>query len=285
MTLQSGFVQCGPIRLHHLFGGSGEPALVFVHGLGSAGFIEWRSNLDPMAMRHRVYAPDLPGFGRSDKPRGAYGVEFFARALEDYMQALGISGATMVGASLGGRVALELALNHPHRVKRLVLVNSVGLGRPRPRPYYPLLVLPALGELLMRATRLALWRAPAGLILGLRRRATGAHAESAPDPEYLGQLREMHDSPGFARAYLATLRSLAAPFRGGVHDLRSRLHEIAIPVLLVWGAGDTLLPLRHALLARDLIAGAELRVIASAGHSPHRERSGEFNRVLLDFAG
>src|SRR6267378_8604619 len=76
--LQAEVIQMGGLRVHHMHGGRGSPVL-FIHGLGSAGYMEWRFNLEHVAARHRVYAPDLPGFGRTEKPRARYGIPYFTR--------------------------------------------------------------------------------------------------------------------------------------------------------------------------------------------------------------
>src|SRR6266567_5607315 len=129
--LESGFVKVGRLSVHHTHGGQGSPPVLFVHGLGSSGYIEWRFNLPVIARKHRVLAPDLPGFGRTDKPRGGrYGIAYFARTLVRYLDGLDLRSVAVVGTSMGGRVALELALRAPGRVERLVLVNALGLGRP-----------------------------------------------------------------------------------------------------------------------------------------------------------
>ncbi len=83
--LRSGVVDVGSLRVHHLEGGRGSPVL-FIHGIGSSGYIEWRFNLEHAASSHRVLAPDLPGFGRSDKPRARYGIQYFARFIDRYME-------------------------------------------------------------------------------------------------------------------------------------------------------------------------------------------------------
>src|SRR4029077_2790651 len=132
--------------------------------LGSSGYIEWRFNLEQTGASHRVYAPGLPGFGRSEKPRARYGVGYFARFIERYMEARGIGSAAVVAASLGGGVALELALDSPKRVSKLVLVNALGLGRPSVQLYYGLVTLPRVGEAFMKVASQALHRAPAPLI-------------------------------------------------------------------------------------------------------------------------
>ena len=154
-TLSSGFIELGSLRVHHTYGGRGSPVL-FIHGLGSSGYIEWRFNLEATADRHRVFAPDLPGFGRSEKPRARYGIPYFTRFIERYMQARGLRSAAVVGSSLGGRIALELALENPRRVSKLVLVNALGLGRPNVHVSYGLITIPRLGEAVMNVARDAL---------------------------------------------------------------------------------------------------------------------------------
>src|SRR6195256_5613805 len=162
-TMQSGWLQLGSPRVHHMHGGRGSPVL-FIHGLGSSGYIEWRFNLETLSDRHRVYAPDLPGFGRTEKPRARYGVTYFTRFIERYMDDRGLRSAAVVGASLGGRVALELALEHPKRVRKLVLVNALGLGRPNMQLSYGLLTLPRVGEAFMKVAGDAVRLAPRRVI-------------------------------------------------------------------------------------------------------------------------
>src|SRR2546423_3824253 len=136
--LESGFVKVGRLSVHHTYGGKGTPPVLFVHGLGSSGYIEWRFNLPVIARRHRVLAPDLPGFGRTDKPRGGrYGIAFFARTLARYLDDRGNRNAVVDGTSIGGRGAAEPAQRAPGRVNRLVVVRSLGLGRPQIPVFYP----------------------------------------------------------------------------------------------------------------------------------------------------
>src|SRR3981081_1744936 len=136
--LRSGFLKVGSLRLHHTFGRRGLPPVVFVHGLGSSGYIERRLNLPHAAGFRKVLAPDLPGFGKREKPPLSDGVPLFARTLEGYLRSLRIRSAVLVGASLGGRVVLELSVRRPELVSKVVLVNSLGLGRPHLRIAYTL---------------------------------------------------------------------------------------------------------------------------------------------------
>lgn len=276
----------GSLRVHHTHGGRGSPVL-FIHGLGSSGYIEWRFNLEPTASRHRVYAPDLPGFGRSEKPRARYGISYFMRFIEKYMEGRGLRSAAVVGASLGGRVALELALTHPQRVSRLVLVNSLGLGRPNIQLSYGLMTLPRVGETVMGLARDALHWAPAPMIRRVAGRYVGASSdlERTMDDSYLKDLRELYATEGYHDAYLATVRSLITPrsLFGSEYDVSGRLHELKAPLQLIWGGSDPLFPVAHAQRAHALVENSRLTVIEGAGHTPQAERPEEFNRVLHDF--
>ena len=285
-SLDSGFLSVGRLRLHHTAGGSGDPPILFIHGLGSSGYIEWRFVLPHFARTHRVLAPDLPGFGRTDKPRSAtYGIPYFARTLGRYLDLVDVERAVVIGVSMGGRVALEMALVYGRRVEKLVLVNSLGLGRPQIQFFYPLMMLPRVGEVAMSVARQAMHRVPPELIRRWAGRYGGmTDLERIMDDAYLTDVREMFGSEGFAEAYLATVRSMARPAALlGLHDLTSRLTEIAAPVMFVWGAEDPLFPLAHAHRAHAALPGSRLAVIEGAGHTPQAERPDEFNRVVGRF--
>ncbi|HEV8596985.1 MAG TPA: alpha/beta fold hydrolase [Candidatus Dormibacteraeota bacterium] len=287
--VRSGFLDIGSLRVHHMHGGRGTP-VVFIHGLGSSGYMEWRRNLESVASRHRVYAPDLPGYGRTDKPRVRYTIPYFARFIRRYIKERGLRSVALVGASLGGRVALEVALEESRLVSKLVLVNTLGLGRPRVRVVqaaYGLVTIPRVGEAVMGFARDALTWAPRTMVRRFAARYSGASADLTQtlDDGYLSDLREMYAIDGYRSAYLSTIRSLVNPraLFGGHHDVTRRLNELKIPVQLIWGADDPLFPLAHAERAQSLIGRATLAVIEGAGHTPQAERPEEFNRVLHRF--
>jgi pimeloyl-ACP methyl ester carboxylesterase len=249
--------------------------------------MEWRFNLEFAAARHRVYAPDLPGFGRTEKPRARYGVPYFTRFIERYMDDRGLRSAAVVGASLGGRIALELALEHPKRVRKLVLVNALGLGRPNVQLSYGLLTLPRVGEAFMKFAGDAVRLAPRPMIRRIAARYAGAsgNLKRTMDDDYFANLRELYAADGYHDAYLATIRSLVTPkaLLAADHDLSKRLGEIKVPVQLIWGDNDPLFPLAHAARAHALIGQSRLAVLEGAGHTPQAERPEEFNRVLDNF--
>ncbi len=290
-ALSETLIDVGDLKVHEVHGGHGSPVL-FIHGLGSSGYMEWRFNLATAASRHRVFAPDLPGYGRTDKPRVRYTIDYFARFVESYMEERGLRNASIVGASLGGRIALQLALERPQLTRRLVLVNALGLGRPKPQAAqmaYGLVTVPRVGEAVMRFTRSALRRASPRTIRRVAGRFAGTTAdlEAMMDDVYLENLRELYEKDEFHNAYLSTIRALIRPraLLGGEHDVSARLGELQMPVQLIWGANDPLFPLEHATRAHAMIRDCRLTVIEGAGHTPQAERPEEFNRVLHSFLG
>jgi pimeloyl-ACP methyl ester carboxylesterase len=284
-ALESGYVQAASLRLHHTHAGEGDPPVLLVHGLGSAGYMEWRYTLPALARHRRVYAPDLPGFGRSEKGRLGYGVPLFVRSVESYARAVGLDRVDLVGASLGGRVAIELAIRRPRWVRRLVLVNSLGVVRPKVQVFHPLVALPGVGEGVIRLVGEGLRRLPPSQTRYLARRYGGV-SEATLSDQAIADMREVHATPGYGAAYAQTVRSLARPeLLLGTDELLDRLARTGVPVQLIWGALDTLFPLRWARQASRRLPGSRLTVIDRAGHSPQAERPDRFNLVLGEFLG
>ena len=254
--------------------GSGPPVL-FVHGLGGC-WQNWLENLPDVARDHRVIALDLPGFGASEMPASEISVAGYARTVDAVLGALAIDAATVVGNSMGGFVAAELALARPARVERLVLVSAAGLHIADLRLHR---VLDRLG----RAERV--FALTGGFVAGrsaavarrarLRRLALAgvvARPAQLPGPLVAEQVAGA-GRPGFMPA----LRSMAS------YPLRDRLARIACPTLVVWGARDRMVPVRDASAFERLIPGARKIVYPDTGHVPMLERPGRFNGDLRAF--
>lgn len=282
--MRGGYVEVEGLRVHHVYGGSGAPPVLFVHGLGSAGYLEWRFTLPAIARTHQVLAPDLPGFGRSDQPPDGYGIPLFANVVEEYIRARGVR-PVLVGTSMGGRVALEVALRSPEAVEKLVLVNALGVVRPNVQLFYPLVLVPRVGEAVLGLMREALHRLPPAAIQAYARRFVSDPEDVARvlDEAFLAGMREMHATEGYARAYASTVRALADRQAHRSAALLERLAATRLPVLLIWGEGDRLLPVARAREAVRALPDARLEVIEGAGHTPQAERPDRFNRVLEDF--
>ncbi len=262
------------LDLHYIVEGRG-PAVVLVHGLG--GFARsWRHNIPALASRATVYALDLPGFGRSAKPRAGYRLPYFARALHGFMEALGLSQASLVGHSLGGAVCITYALTHPARVERLALLGALvpGFGY-RMSWVYRLAALPGLGE------TLALVRSPRLY------RAFLARCFHAPVREELDFLVtcDYRERTGVAAraAYLGTLRDVRADFVQHREDYRRAIATLDLPVLLIHGRQDPVVAPAHAAEVADALARAGLRWVDTCGHFPQIEQAATVNAWLTEF--
>lgn len=273
------------VTIHYLCGGTGSPVLL-VHGLGSSAGVEFFYNLEALAARHQVIAVDLPGFGQSDKPALAYTIDLFVRVLRDFMASIGLSRATVIGVSMGGRVALGLALDAPDCVDRLILVDALGVGQPRPVLAYRLLLTRGLGELTLSGTARALRGMNPKTIRrlwGWYLRRPGSVATILSDDRISNHSRLL-STPAYRAAYLSALRSIAGTrrLRDGV-VVEARLSDLRMPTLLVWGRHDHLFPAAHAEAAGKKIRGSRTEIFEKSGHTPQMEEPERFNRLVLDF--
>jgi pimeloyl-ACP methyl ester carboxylesterase len=261
--------------VHYVEAGSG-PVLLLIHGMG--GTLEnWEVVIELLARGHTVIAPDLPGHGGSAPGAGDYSIGAFAAGLRDLLVALGHERATLVGHSLGGGIAMQFAYQFPEFTERLVLVSSGGLGAEVSRVLRAA-ALPG-ANLFIAAT------AGPGRVAGsaLARGLAAVGLQAKPDvAEVARGYASLADSDHRA-AFLATLRSVVGT--GGQRvNAGDRLYLTeGIPVLIVWGARDPIIPVRHGEEARQAIPGSRLEIFEEAGHLPQLEAPGRFVAVLERF--
>jgi pimeloyl-ACP methyl ester carboxylesterase len=254
---------------------SGGPVVVLLHGLASSAQT-WSAVLPHLGRRAHVIAPDLLGHGRSAKPRsGDYSLGSYAAGVRDLLITLELDRATVVGHSFGGGVAMQFAYQFPELVERLVLVASGGLGtgvtlalRAATLPGTPM-VLRALSALTPPwLTRLACRAVPA-----------------LDRPDLLGMATAVGSfaDRGARGAFAQTVRG-ALDWSGQRLEGTERLYLLAdVPVLLVGGSRDSVIPVEHTVHAHDLLPGSRLEVFEGAGHFPHVEQPGRFADLLGRF--
>ena len=253
------------------------PALLLLHGIGDSS-ASWVPLMRSLAEQYTVIAPDLLGHGESAKPRADYSVAAYANGMRDLLDVLGFDQATVVGHSLGGGVAAQMTYQHPTRVERLVLVSSGGVSR-EVSPFLRLASTP-LADLFLPLLKLPPVRLGAmGGIELLRRSGT----DIGRDAEELSRVLDALPDVAARGAFSRTLRSVV-DWRGQVVTMldRSYLAE-AMPVLLVWGAHDAVIPVAHAQMAHDMMPGSQLEVFADAGHFPHHQDPERFLELLNGF--
>ena len=262
------------LSLHYLVDGRG-PAVVLVHGLG--GFARsWRHNSAPLAARATVYAIDLPGFGRSAKPRAAYDLAYFARALHAFLDALGIARASLVGHSLGGGVAVTYALTHPSRVERLALLGAVVPGFTwRFSWRHRLVSTYGLGELLGLCGCAPLYRAAI---------ATCFHTPDPTEVEFLvADDYALRTCAAARAAWLGAARALRVDLVDRRADYRRAIGTLDLPVLLVHGRQDPAVTPAHCAEAAEGFTRARVRWLDACGHFPHIEHAPVVNAWLDEF--
>lgn len=266
-------IDVGGLTTQYLVGGTGPP-LVLLHGVGDSAQT-WQRVLPSLALRHRVYAPSLPGFGGSAKPLADYSPAFFTGFVESFLDTEGVEEATVLGNSLGGLVAMRLALAEPARVTALGLVGSAGLGR---EVHFALraATLPGVGEVATRWNRTpvgaAQWASAMATLLFARYRRV-------PPSWWWLQYRQARQ-PRFLEATVATLRGVLTPTRQR-QILLPQLPRLTVPTLVVWGTGDRVVPSHHAHSAVSRLPRGRLALIPDCGHVPQLERPSDFVATLI----
>jgi 3-oxoadipate enol-lactonase len=252
----------GAVRLHYVEAGQGAP-LVLLHGLG-ASHLDWEPQLAAFAPHRRVIAPDLRGHGQSDRPRGPYGIERWAADGWRLLDAIAPGPVALLGHSMGGAVALQMALKRPQAVTRLIISNSVPSFRPR-----------TLGE------RVEVWMRQALMtLLGPQRLGEIMAQRMFPHPEH-DALRQRHVARSAANdrhVYLASIRALTR------WSVVKRLSRLTMPTLVLVAEHDYF-PRADSEAFLAALPNGQLRFFAGARHGLPLERPDAFNAAVLEFLG
>jgi pimeloyl-ACP methyl ester carboxylesterase len=256
--------------------GSG-PALLLIHGIGDESS-SWMPVLPALAERYTVIAPDLLGHGSSDKPRADYSVAAFSNGMRDLLDVLDVDRATVVGHSLGGGVAAQLAYQYPERVERLVLVGTGGVGR-EVSPVLRAAAAP-LSEVGMVPLMVPGANEVVGAVLGaLGRLGLDIGRDAGEVARVLRGMPDRRQRAAFGR----TLRAVVDR-RGQLVTMLDRAYLAeAMPVLLAWGDQDGIIPVEHAHRAHDAMPGSRLSIYEGAGHFPHHADPDRFVEELVAF--
>lgn len=258
-------VRVGDISMHYVEAGGGEP-LVLIMGFGG-DHLAWGFQLRAFAERYRVIAFDNRGVGQTDTPDSPYTTRMMATDTAGLMDALGIARAHVLGVSMGGMIAQELALGHPARVRTLQLHCTFG----RPDGYTR-----ARGEV-WQALRTSLTREAALRAIALWLFAPQTYNER---PEFVATLLDnalANPFPQSVTGFIQQRRAVEA------HDALDRLGAIGCPTLVAVGEEDLLVPPRFSRELASRIPGAELRTVPGAGHVFFWEQPDAFNALCLDF--
>src|ERR1700736_199398 len=232
------------------------PALLLIHGIGDNS-TTWNTVQAKLAQRFTVIAPDLLGHGQSDKPRADYSVAGYANGMRDLLSVLDIERVAIVGHSLGGGVAMQFAYQFPHLVERLILVAAGGVTK-------DVNFVLRLASLPMGAEALALLRLPlvlpalqiAGRAAGL---VLGSTALGHDLPDVLRVLADLPE-PMASAAFTRTLRAVV-DWRGQMVTMLDRCYLTqSVPVQIIWGTHDVVVPVSHARMAHAAMPGSQLEI-------------------------
>lgn len=253
-------MEVGGNRARLLDSGGGGSALLLVHGLGASAE-RWAPVVPLLSGRFRLVAPDLVGFGRSDKPHADYTPGFLAGFAAGLLDELGIGRAHVAGSSMGGQVAAELAASRPEMVDRLVLVSPSGMmGRSTP----------ALDSYVMAA-----------LYPSEEAAAEAFRAMSGTGEADGGLARAFAERMRLPNAKMAFMSALLGIRDAG--DIAGRLAAVAAPTLVVWGALDPVIPAAHAGDFASAIPDCRVHVMPGSGHTPFADSPAEFAAAVGPF--
>lgn len=267
--LRSAYTAVLDTEIFHEEAGEGRP-LVLLHGLNDS-HRTWRGVLPELSRTRRVLVPDLPGCGLSGRPDASYSLDWQARVVDAWLDALGLDEVDVVGHSYGGGVAQYMLLLQPQRIRRLALVAAGGLGREvsfELRLASIPQVVERFGQPFMAPVAARALRAVGGVV-------------GADEEEWL---REVNSRPGTARAFARTVRDVI-DWRGQTRHFLDRAREIKQfpPVRLFWGSDDRVIPHSQALSTVKMLRGARLTTFPGCGHFPHHQCPAEFSEALLEF--
>jgi pimeloyl-ACP methyl ester carboxylesterase len=265
-------------RVSYRSAGSGD-VVVLVHGVGGSA-AHWESVFHMLSRDHLVIAPDLLGHGASAKPRGDYSLGAYASGIRDLLVMLGHTRATVVGHSLGGGIAMQFAYQFFGRCERLVLVSSGGLG-PDVHPLLRAAAVPGVEWLLPLVCNVPL--RDAGRAAGRVLRRIGVPTPSGPSAREFGAGYTSLAEAEARSAFVHTLRSVV-DVQGQRVDARDRLYLAgSVPVLIIWGAHDPVIPVAHAAAAHEQLPGSRLEIFDRAGHFPQWDDPERFAATVADF--
>lgn len=260
-------VQAAGIRtnLHDI--GKGSPILM-IHGSGPgvSAWANWRLSLPVLAERARVIAPDMVGFGFSERPAGyQYTMDNWVAQAVGVLDALDIERADVVGNSFGGALSIALAIRHPQRVRRLVLMGSVGV---------PFAITPGLDAVWGYEPSLATMRSLLDIFAYDSKLAT----------DELAKLRyEASVRPGFHESFAAMFPAPRQRWVDAMCSAEADIRALPHETLVLHGREDRVIPLANSLTLADWIPNSQLHVFGHCGHWTQIEHAARFNRLVGDF--
>ena len=257
--IESKSIKVNGLDVRYYAAGRGEP-LVVIHG-GGGDARTWWKNIAELALNYTVYAPDLPGFGGSQPLSGNYYIHELSEFIGKFAASIGLDRFNLVGHSLGGGIALDYTLKSPNKVKKLVLISSLCLGR----EISFWVRLCSIPEIINSLGTMAMW------VLDCVKWV-------------VKQLKQVELVMPLTPASIHVGENIST-FKQQSLVLENRLSELNVPTLLVWGAKDPIVPVKQAYAAAKAIPDCRVKVFENRGHNVHRDELKQFSSILNVFLG
>ncbi|MGD9152087.1 MAG: alpha/beta fold hydrolase [Gammaproteobacteria bacterium] len=273
---QDKYIKVSNIKVHYWDEGNSDIPIILVHGI-NANVSFWHKNFSALAKTHRVIAIDLLGFGDTDKPQVEYNVAMLAQFLDDFLRSLQIKHCYLVGHSLGGAVSLQFALWFPNVVEKLVLVSPAGFTHKLP-------LIVRLGTLSFVRQLLKY----IGKKLIAKAIYLYVYDQTCITQEFLQNNYRIAQLPGTRRVLISLLRqnvNMHGIKKEIIEPVMENLSKLTMPVLIIWGKNDKLLPVKNTQAALRLIPQAKLEIFDKCGHIPQLEHPEKFNQLVKSFVG
>jgi len=257
------------LKTNYMEAGQGEP-VILIHGSGPGvtAYANWRFSIPVLAQKYRVLAPDIAGFGYTErKPDTNYKLDFWVQHLTEFMDAVGVKRARFVGNSFGGGLTVALAARHPDRVERLVLMGAAGV------------------EFEMTPGLEAVWGYDPSLENMRKIVKTFAYDTGFITEDLIKSRYEASVRPGYHESYAKIfdaprqrhIKALATP--------EADIRKITQPALVIHGRDDRIVPLSNSLKLHSLIQKSDLHVFGECGHWTQIEKKDQFAKLVMDFFG
>jgi pimeloyl-ACP methyl ester carboxylesterase len=258
-VIQSQTINVKGLAIRFLTGGKGDP-LIIIHG-GSEGAAAWMKNILVLAKKYTIFVPDMPGFGLSQSIEGNYCISEMVDFVDSFADIIGLKSFFLMGHSLGGGIALHYTLKYPSKIRKLVLVSSLCLGKEIAwwiRLFSPPLISRFLGKMTIAVFKSVKYLA--------------------------GYFGSWEVKQPISRTSV-NIGGCISTFSQQTIVLLGQLPQVMAPTLVLWGKNDPVVPFRQAYAAAELIPDCQVRVFDNCGHSVYREQLGEFSSVLTSFLG
>lgn len=257
INIRSEKINVGGLDIRYITGGQGDP-LIIVHG-GSDGARAWMGNIRILSRQYTIYVPDMPGFGMSQPIEGNYSIPDMVSFVDHFASSVGLKSFYLMGHSLGGGIALHYTLKYPEKIRKLVLVSSLCLGK-EIAWWIRLFSLPVISR--------SLGKSVITVFKGIKYIARHFGPWELVEP--------VTKTSVHIGSYISTMTEQTIV-------LLSQLPKIMVPTLVLWGERDPIVPFAHAYAAAELIPDCQVKVFNNCGHSVYRDHLKEFSNTLARF--